>query len=287
MKVDALVLGGDLTGKALIPVIKVRDGYVADYNGAERRVETSSELADFERTIRLSGQYPFRTTLDEYEHLQEHPDEVDRVFHGAMCESLGSWFDLAEERLAPLGVPMVVIAGNDDPYDIDPVLTGHSYVQCLDGQVAHVAGVEVIGFGGSNTTPWHSPREFTEEEIELSLREAADQLADVGTSIWNVHVPPRATGLDTAPEVDRDFRIVRVGGQPNNVSVGSTAVKSMIEVYQPGLGLHGHVHESRAVARIGRSVIVNPGSEYTEGVLRAALIIRHRKKGYQVQLISG
>ena len=287
MKADALVLGGDLTGKALVPVIKNGNGYLADLNGAETRAETDSEVEQLERTIRLSGQYPFRTTMEEYDHMRAHPDEVDERFRQAMCASLTSWFDLAAERLSPLGVPMVVIAGNDDPYEIDAVLQGHSYVECVDGEVASVAGVEIIGFGGSNATPWRSPREFPEEEIERRLRGTVEQLTDVESSIWNVHVPPNDTGLDTAAAVDADFRIVRVAGQPRTIAVGSTAVKRLIQEYQPGLGVHGHVHESRALAKIGRSVVVNPGSEYSEGVLRAALIRRHRKKGYLVQVISG
>ena len=271
----------------LVPVIKNGNGYVAEFNGSERRAETTLELEELERTIRLSGQYPFRTNLEEYEHLRAHPQEVDERFRQAMCASLSSWFDLAADRLSPLGVTMAVIAGNDDPFVIDEVLERHSYVQCVDGRVASVDGVELVGFGGSNPTPWHSPREFSEDEIEERLRRTVEQVKDVSSSIWNVHVPPHGSGLDTAPEVDSNFSIVRVGGQPHNIFIGSVAVRKLIEEYQPGIGLHGHVHESRGIGRIGRSVIVNPGSEYTEGVLRAALVRRHPKKGYQVQVISG
>lgn len=287
MKVDALVLGGDLTGKALVPVIDDGHGYVADFNGAEQRASNDHERAEVERTIRLAGQYPFRTTPEEYAHLRSHPEAVEERFHVAMQTSLLGWFDLAAESLGPHGIEMVVIAGNDDPYELDQILTGHPYVRNVNGGVAALDGVQVLGFGGSNRTPWNSPREFDEEEIERRLRASAEQLSDPPTSIWNVHVPPHATGLDSAPAVDAEFRVVRVGGQAQHVSVGSTAVKRLIDEFQPGLGLHGHVHESRAIAHVGHSVVVNPGSEYSEGVLRAALVRRHRKKGYQVQVISG
>jgi Icc-related predicted phosphoesterase len=54
--------------------------------------------------------------------------------------------------------------------------------------------------------------------------------------------------------------------------VGSKAVRRAIETYQPILSLHGHIHESRGVATIGRTVCINPGSEYPDGVLRGAIV---------------
>ena len=55
-------------------------------------------------------------------------------------------------------------------------------------------------------------------------------------------------------------------------SVGSIAVRAAIEKYQPLLGLHGHIHESRSAQKIGRTLCINPGSEYGEGVLRGILL---------------
>jgi len=54
--------------------------------------------------------------------------------------------------------------------------------------------------------------------------------------------------------------------------VGSTAVRELIEEYQPPLSLHGHIHESRGKTRIGETIAINPGSVYSEGSLQGAVI---------------
>lgn len=288
LKVDVLILGGDLTGKALVPLISENGGYVADFNGQSTYVEDGAAAEQLEQTVRLAGQYPIRVSADEYEHLREHPDAVAERFHQAMRDTLTAWFDLAQKRLGESGVRLLVIAGNDDPFEIDDALVSHPFAEFIDGQVVALEdGTEVVGFGGSNPTPWDSPREYSEEDIDARLSALAGQLDAPENSIWNVHVPPRATGLDTASEIDAEFRIVRDGGQPRPIPVGSQAVRDLIEQVEPGVGVHGHVHESRGVANLGRTVVVNPGSEYTEGVLRGALVRRHPKKGYQVQVFSG
>jgi Icc-related predicted phosphoesterase len=288
LKADVLVLGGDLTGKALVPLITENGGYTADFNGQSTYAEAGEAAEQLERTIRLSGQYPIRVTQEEYEELRLDPTLVTRRFHQAMRASLTSWFDLAQERLAGRDVRLLVIAGNDDPFEIDPALSGHPFAEFIDGRVLTLAdGTEVLGFGGSNPTPWNSPREYPEGDIASRLGVLARELHDPAQSIWNVHVPPRDTGLDTAAEIDGEFRVVRDGGQARTIPVGSQAVRDLIEEVEPGLGVHGHVHESRAVAHLGASIVVNPGSEYGEGILRAALIKRHPKKGYQVQVFSG
>jgi Icc-related predicted phosphoesterase len=288
LKADVLLLGGDLTGKALVPLIRSNGGYVADFNGRRMQAELGEATAELERTIRLGGQYPIKVSEDEYEELRASPDLVTTRFHQAMCEALTSWFDLAQERLAAREVRLLVIAGNDDPFAIDGALTSHPYVEFVDGRVITLGdGVEVVGYGGSNPTPWSSPREYPEELIASQLRTLVGQLRDPARSIWNVHVPPRASGLDTAAEIDGEFRIVRDGGQPRTIPVGSSSVRELIEDLQPGIGVHGHVHESRAVNHLGRAVVVNPGSEYSEGILRGVLIKRHKSKGYQVQMFSG
>ena len=287
LKVDALVLGGDLTGKALVPVIEDGGGYVADFNGTEQRAASEQERAELEHTIRLAGQYPFRTTPEEYAHLRANPEAVEARFRAAMCACLRSWFDLAAERLGPRGIEMVVIAGNDDPYELDEVLTGHPYVRNVDGVLAALDGVEVLGFGGSNRTPWKSPREFDEDEIERRLRASAERLSDPQSSIWNVHVPPRGTGLDSAPAVDAEFRVVRVRragaahpGRQHRCQAADRRVPAWARASRP----RPRVTRDRASRPVDRR---QSRLGIQRGHLRAALVRRHRKKGYQVQVISG
>ena len=78
------------------------------------------------------------------------------------------------------------------------------------------------------------------------------------------------------------------GGSPVISGVGSSAVRASIEAHQPLLALHGHIHESRGQVRLGRTVSLNPGSEYAEGVLRGVIVTLSRRKGLRgYQLVSG
>jgi uncharacterized protein len=286
-KVDVALLGGDLTGKTLVPVLRSNGGYTADFMGRQLKATSDDELSDLERTIRLAGQYPFRATAEQTERMRVEPQEVDRVFLEAMKVSIKGWFDLAEERLGPRGIRMFAIAGNDDPREIDDVLRDHPYVTFVDRIVAEIEpDLQVVGFSGANHTPWNSPREYDEPEIRSLLEQEIARLREPSKSIWNIHVPPQNSGLDTCPIVRPDLTVVTDAGEPRLHGAGSSAVRELIEEYQPLLSVHGHIHESRAISNVGSTVAVNPGSEYTEGILRAAFIRIDPKRGVRAQLLS-
>ena len=106
--------------------------------------------------------------------------------------------------------------------------------------------------------------------------------------MFNLHVPPKDSGLDTAVLLDEELRPLIRSGSPVFAGVGSTAVRKSLERHQPMLGLHGHIHESRGDARVGRTLSLNPGSEYSEGVLRGVIVTLSAKKGVMgFQLVSG
>ena len=113
--------------------------------------------------------------------------------------------------------------------------------------------------------------QMSEERLLSHLCGLAEQV-EGPAAIFNVHVPPFDSGLDYAPELEEDLRLRSYGGQPRHIPVGSTAVRKVIDQFQPLLGLHGHVHESRGVAKIGRTLCVNPGSAYSAGVLQGVLL---------------
>jgi uncharacterized protein len=100
----------------------------------------------------------------------------------------------------------------------------------------------------------------------------SDRLPEGRNAIVNIHCPPYASGLDDAPELDATLKPVIRGGRPSIVPVGSHAVREAIKRYQPVVGLHGHIHESRGAQKIGRTLCVNPGSDYSSGVLRGAVV---------------
>ncbi|HEX4010485.1 MAG TPA: hypothetical protein VHX62_10775 [Solirubrobacteraceae bacterium] len=284
-KPQVLVLGGDLAGKALVPVVAENGGYTADLGSRRFNVTAGEQLDELEKTIRMTGRYPMRMSLDELRELQQDPAAVDRRFLEAMCDTLASWLDLAQERLEPEGIRLLAIAGNDDPPELDRVLVEHAFVEWVDGRVAEVGdGVSVVGYSYVNPTPWDSPRELDEERLGAEL-DAVVGRVDPDRSIWNIHVPPYNTGLDNAPMVDSELRVVTDGGQPRMIPVGSHALRSVIERLQPLVGMHGHVHESRGRTTLGRTLVVNPGSAYSEGTLQAALV-RIGPKQPNVQFIT-
>ena len=159
---------------------------------------------------------------------------------------------------------------------------GETLIESFD-----VRGHEMISCGYSNRTPWDSPRELDEDMLYVKIRALAEQLESPRTAIFNLHVPPYDSGLDTAIELDDELRPVLTGGRPHEIPVGSTAVRQLIEEYQPALALHGHIHESRGITRIGTTVAINPGSDYSGGRIDGCVVDLADDGVKSFQLVSG
>jgi len=112
-----------------------------------------------------------------------------------------------------------------------------------------------------------------------------DQLKNPEKSIFNLHDPPFGSHLDEAPDLTKDLDLK--GGGRITKSVGSVAVREAIEKHQPMLGLHGHIHESKGVTKIGRTTCINPGSVYEEGTLLGAIVDLEDRKVKQYYLTAG
>ncbi len=164
--------------------------------------------------------------------------------------------------------------GNDDRFELDEVLKAGEHVFNPENQVVQLTPKNpMLTLGFANVTPWQSPREVPEEELRKMIDRLAEGIGDQRGSIFSIHVPPFGTELDKAPAVDEQLKYVREGmGTVKMTHVGSTAVREAIEKYQPMLGMHGHVHESRGFAKIGRTLCLNPGSDYGDGVLNGGLV---------------
>lgn len=285
---DALVMGGDLTGKALVPIVREGDGsYGAVVIGERRTARSAEELDEIQEAISVNGMYPLIVDPDEAAALARDSAHLEKVFERALLDELKLWVRLADERLAGSGTRAYVIPGNDDPWEIDPVLAAGDSVVACDERVEQVGPHEMASLGYSNRTPWRTPRELDEEEIYARLKRLVDQFEQPGRAILNVHVPPYESSLDTAFEVGEDLRYVTKGGRPHEVPTGSSAVRQVIEETQPLLSLHGHVHESKGVTRIGRTVAINPGSDYASGRLDGCLIHLEPEKVLNHYLVSG
>lgn len=284
---QALVMGGDLTGKMLVPLVETAEGCRASFLGQETLARDDAELATLEKNIRFNGFYPYRCSPDEYRRLEAEPDYLDQVFRRVMVDAVRRWIALAEERLAGSGVACFVMAGNDDELALDEVLRSGNVVRNPDGCVLEWGRYQILGESWVPPTPWHSPREVSEEELERRIRAVADRLDRDRPAIFVLHSPPYRSTLDDAPKVRDDLTVATDGGQVVMTPVGSTAVRRVIEEFQPLLALHGHIHESRGAVRIGRTLCINPGSAYGEGVLHGALITLEGDRIVAHQLVSG
>lgn len=285
---DALVMGGDLTGKALVPIVREGDGsYAARVIGEQRVARTAEELDEMQRSISTNGMYPLIVDPAEAQALAEDSSHREQAFEEALLEELRLWVRFADERLGGTGTRAYVIPGNDDPWSIDAVLASGSSVVACDERVERLGPHEMVSFGYSNRTPWETPRELDEEDIYLRLRRLADQLEAPERAIFNIHVPPYESSLDIAYEVDEELRYVMKGGRPHEVPTGSPAVRQIIEETEPLLSLHGHIHESKGMTKIGRTVAINPGSDYGSGHLDGCLVHLEPDRVVNQYLVSG
>jgi uncharacterized protein len=272
-KANVLILGGDITGKMIVPFIKQNDGsYRCKYSGQSMIMKSSEEIEKNRKDIRDSGFYPYLTDEKEFDELDSSPESVKQLFTKLMVQSVKDWLSLAEERLKGTGIKVFISPGNDDVLEIDNALDSSSFVINPEGKVVYIDDEhEMITLGYTNHTPWHSPREVDEDVLQSKIESMANQVKQMEKCIFNIHVPPIETSIDQARKLDANLKPMTSAGQMLMTSAGSVATRNGIEKYQPLLGVHGHIHESKGMVRIGRTLCFNPGSEYTEGVMRGLL----------------
>jgi Icc-related predicted phosphoesterase len=284
---DLLVLGGDLAGKAIQAIVRgPRGRWRSSFRGQAHEPETAEELAALEKLIADHGYYPYRAEEGELE-ARQRDGTLDAVFLACMKARLGAWLSLADERLRPAGVPLLWMLGNDDPPELGELLDQAPWGEHAEGRVLEVGGHELLSWGWSNVTPWHTWREMTEEQLEAALAPLCRALREPRRAILNLHVPPYGTGLDEAPVLDDELRVQTTVGQVRFAPVGSPAVRRLIEQVQPLLGLHGHIHESAGFRRLGATLALNPGSDYGTGALNGALVALDRDRVRAYQLVRG
>jgi Icc-related predicted phosphoesterase len=291
---DALVMGGDVMGKLAIPIIREAGGtYRATIHGRVEHVDSAAGVAGLRARIGDLGFYDVALEEDEYRATQADPDAVERLFVRLATERLARWIDLAETRLAGTGIKVYATGGNDDLTEVMATMDRpdtQAFVACEDRAVPIDDDHVMISMPYVNPTPWRTPREDDEAGLAVRIEAMAGAIADHRNVIFNFHAPPRDSTLDTCAMLDASTdppsQIVR-GGQPVLHGAGSSSIRESIERYQPLLGLHGHIHESQGAARLGRTVCINPGSEYGEGILRGCLITIADGKVTNYQMTAG
>jgi Icc-related predicted phosphoesterase len=271
--VDIFVLGGDLTGKAIVPVVDEGGSWRVEIPGQTKRAETEDDVEQIETQVANGGNYTYRMLESEYEAFREDDEKIDAEYNRLQEERLVKWVEWAEDEL-PVGKQIYAISGNDDEEFVRRVLDESSAFDMIDGYVSTVeeTGQEILGYGYSNPTPWDTPREKEEEELREDLFELAEQVDDWSDAIVNIHVPPNGTHIDDAPKLNENNEPITEGGQMVTTPAGSQAVRDFIEEFEPMLGLHGHIHESQGDYEFDRTLSLNPGSEYGEGYLNGLII---------------
>lgn len=285
-QVDALILGGDISGKALVPLIEHDDATVrARFMGVDHILRDAGEVEELKQAIRFNGFYPFEIREAELHELSIDDASRQAYFDQVLADELRRWINLADERLGEQGTRCLIMPGNDDEKFTGGVIDEAEHVLNPDLRVTEMGPFQVLSVGYSNPTPWNSPREMSEEQLDAEIQRLEQDLDPARPLVLNLHVPPYDTGLDLAPELRHDLSIVG-GSNPNMVPVGSRAVRAAIDRLQPVLSLHGHIHESRGSVQMGRSVVINPGSEYNSGVLRGVIVRLRQDEVVSVQFVS-
>lgn len=279
---DVIILGGDMTGKAVIPIVEQGDGtYRATFLDHKEVMTSKDEVERLKKKIGVAGYYPYLTNHGEMDELEANPEQIDRLFKDLMLRGMDEWMRIADEKLRGKEVKCFVCPGNDDQPEIDRIIERSETVTLAAERLAMVnSHHEMISLGWTNPTPWNTFRECSEEEMHKRIEALVGDVHDMPNCVFNFHAPPYGSQLDEAPELDENLK-PKYGGR-TTIRVGSTSVRDAIKRYQPLLGLHGHIHESNGDCQIGRTVCINPGSSYGQGVLLGAVINleRERLKNY-------
>jgi uncharacterized protein len=276
-KADVLIMGGDMTGKAMVPITAVGSGWEVTLQEQRLTMATEDELLAMKKRISDRGYYPVVLSRDELDAWSADSTLVDARFKAEMLASVERWMAMADERLTASGIRCVVSPANDDMFEIDPIIDRAVIPELGEANSIELDGFTLVSTGWANPTPWNTFRELPEPELRERIDGLVASVADPKRAIFNFHAPPFGSNLDNAPKLDAEMNYV-AGGQAL-VPVGSRAVREAILAYGPPLSLHGHIHEGKGAVTIGSTLAVNPGSSYEDGVLQAAIVDLDTKKG--------
>jgi Icc-related predicted phosphoesterase len=276
-KADVLIMGGDMTGKAMVPIVRTNGSWEVTLQDQRQVLTTEDEVRAIEKRISDRGYYPIRLTPEEITAWNADSALVDARFKAEMLGNVERWMALGDERLEGKGIRCIVSPANDDMFEIDPIIAAAKNIELGEANTIPLDGFSLVSTGWANTTPWHTYRELEEPELRERIDGLVADVADPKRAIFNFHAPPYGSNLDNAPKLDADMKYVS-GGQAL-IPVGSKAVRESILAYGPPLSLHGHIHEGKGAVKLGSTLAVNPGSSYEDGVLQAAIVDLDEKKG--------
>ena len=284
---DVVMMCGDLTGKAVVPIVEEKPGlwWSAPW-GKKETYKSQDAVEQVKKTYEKRGFYWFMTNPAELADLEANRDKINELFAKLMLERMREWVRLVEETI-PANVKVIVSPGNDDASAIDDIIKASSRIVYPIGTVADLDEVHsMISCEWVNSTPWKTPRECPDEALRSKLQAEFERVQSYDNLVCNFHAPPYGTQIDLAPKIDEKLQVKVRFGRPDMVPVGSRSVREMFEKYQPLLGLHGHIHESAGVEYIGRTLCVNPGSAYMQGMLSAFIVDLPKESDRKVEVLN-
>ena len=282
--IDVAVMLGDLTGKVLVPLVeKGPEQWECTLMGQYREVNGAEELAYIKKITENAGYYWVHQSRDEFNATKADPAKIDALFKSLVLKRVQEWLDLADERLEGKPYEMYMCPGNDDWFVIDDMIDNAKLVHPCDRRVVQIDNHEMITSSASNPTPWDTPREMSEADLDVHLTGLTEQIKNQDTAIYNFHVPPYGYSLDLCAKLDENLTM----SAEEKIHAGSQGAKRLIEKNQPLLGLFGHIHESRGAQKAGRTLLINPGSEYSEGILKGVIVMLDKKKIKDYVFTSG
>jgi Icc-related predicted phosphoesterase len=283
---DLLFFGGDYSSKDVL-LFSQDATTVLEYRGTviKKKFERQSEVLEYISLSRGSG-----VSVEEVDqNTINDPDntKINQAYERALRKKLESWVEMAKVSYGKYGIPIFVIPGNDDLQFTDEYFQQPPFQFVHRKHVLLDCGVNVLGWGGSNRTPWNTAREYDETDILQQLNEAVRYPLAGTASILFAHPPPYNSGLDLAPEVGENFQLKLTLGSPHKAPIGSRAVRQFVEAHQPMVGLFGHVHEGRGYHKIGNTTCINPGSMYYTGRLVGCLVTIEEGRVKNFQFTEG
>ena len=132
---QVLIVGGDVTGKAMLPIVRLPQGrYLAHLFGRREEPSSPAELEKLRQTISNVGFYPVVLEPEEAAALEQDAYQMGILFERMMGDRVREWLTLAEEKLAPKGIRLFFMPGNDDLISIDPIIETFPGVANPDGR---------------------------------------------------------------------------------------------------------------------------------------------------------
>ena len=279
-KADWLIMGGDAAGKHLVPIVRESSAWRASFQGADFEATTEDELVTLEGRLADHGAYSVRTDREFVAQLQASPELVEDTLRDLIVSRAWDWVQLARDRIGA-STRLVMGLGNDDFDELAPIFnegpmrarpTG-SPRSTVSGSAAWAGAIRRLGIRTAR-----SPSLSCVSSWRPSRRATGRGRSGISTSLRTGQGSTWRPGSGTTSESSSS-------PAPDLIPVGSTAVAEGLRQYQPLLSLHGHIHESRGVVKVGGSTVVNPGSEYDQGSLLGAVIQVRPGKVEQCQLV--